>query len=137
MPLTLLLATALLFADARQEVIDVFASMAAALSEGNPSAFLRALDPSTPDYATLGRNVTALVNQNEVTSAIETAKQEGDDRSQKVELDWLLEIRGKNQSHVFVRRQGIVKCHLERRKGRWRVVSLEPVEWFAPPGATP
>ena len=43
---TLLLATTLLFADTRQEVMDVFASMAAALSEGNPSAFVRAVDPS-------------------------------------------------------------------------------------------
>jgi murein L,D-transpeptidase YcbB/YkuD len=131
---TLLLATTLLFADTRQEVMDVFASMAAALSEGNPSAFVRAVDPSMPGYASLARNVNALATQNEVTSAIEIAKQEGDDRAQTVELDWLLEIRGKDQSHVFVRRQAIVKCRAERLKGRWRVVSLEPVDFFAPPG---
>jgi len=129
----MLFAATLAFADTTQELIDVFGSMSAALSEGNPAVFLRAIDPSAPDYAALARNVNALANQNELTCSIEIVKQEGDGRAQTVELDWLLEIRGKNQSRVFLRRETTVKCKLERRKSKWRVVSLEPTSFFAPP----
>jgi murein L,D-transpeptidase YcbB/YkuD len=129
----MIVATAAL-ADTRQELIDVLASMASALSEGNPAVFLRAIDPSAPGYAELARNVNALANQNELTCSIEISKQEGDDHSQTVELDWLLEIRGKDQSPVFLRRQAMVKCRLERRKNKWRVISLDPARFFAPPG---
>jgi hypothetical protein len=60
-------------------------------------------------------------------------KQEGSDAVQVVELDWLLEIRGKDQSHIFQRRQSIVKCRLERKGRKWRIVSLDPQSFFAPP----
>src|SRR6266852_1078380 len=117
--LILLFAT-LAFADTTQELIAVFGSMASAPSEDNPAVFLRAIDPSAPGYAALARNVNALANQNELTCSIEMVKQEGDGRVQTVELDWLLEIRGKNQSHVFLRRETTDKCKLERRKTKWR-----------------
>ena len=130
----MLFVATLAFADTNQELIDLFGSMASALSEGNPAVFLRAIDPSAPDYAALDRNVNALANQNELTCSVEIVKQEGDGRVQTVELDWLLEIRGKNQSHVFLRREATVKCKLERRKNKWRVLSLDPTAFFAPPG---
>src|SRR5260370_26545619 len=131
----MLFVATLAFADTTQELVDVFGSMASALSEGNPAVFLRAIDPSTPGYAELARNVNALANQNELTCSIEIVRQEGDDRAQTVELDWLLEISGKSQSHPFLRREATVKCKLERRKNKWRVVSLDPTSFFAPPDA--
>ena len=131
----LLLFAALALADTGQELIDVFGAMASALSEGNPAVFLRAVDPSMPGYPRFADAVRALAAQNDLSSSIEIGKQEGDSRVQTVELDWLLEIRGKDQSHLFVRRQTTVKCRLERRGGKWRVVSLEPASFFAPPGA--
>ena len=133
----LLIGATLALAETRQELIDVFGVMAAALSENNPAVFLRAVDPSMPGYPGLARAVKALAAQNALSSSIEIAKQEGDDRVQNVELDWLLEITGKDQSHLFVRRQTIVKCRLERRAGKWRIVSLEPAGFFAPPGVEP
>src|SRR5260370_5091472 len=132
----ILFVATLAFADTTQELIDVFGSMASALSEDNPAVFLRAIDPSTPGYAELARNVNALANQNELTCSIEIVKQEGDGRAQTVELDWLLEISAKNQSHLFVRREAPVKCKLKRRTNKWRVVSLDPTSFFAPPDAS-
>ena len=127
----------LAFADPRDELIRVFGAMASALSEDNPAVFLRAIDQSMPGYPRFAESVRALAGQNALSSSIEIASQEGDGRVQAVELDWLLEITGKDQNHVFVRRQATVKCRLERRAGRWRVVSLEPVSFFAPPGVEP
>jgi len=131
----LLLGATLALADTRQELIDVFGAMAAALSEGNPAVFLKAIDPAMPGYPRLAGDVKALAAQNELSSSIEIARQEGNDRIQTVELDWLLEIKGKDQSHNFLRRQAIVKCRLELQKRKWRIVSIEPASFFAPPGA--
>ena len=130
----LLSVATLAFADTRDELIRVFGAMAAALSEDNPAVFLRAIDPSMPGYPRFAESVKALAAQNAVSSSIEIASQEGDDRAQTVELDWLLEVTGKDQNHVFVRREATVKCRLERRGGKWRIVSLEPASFFAPPG---
>ena len=130
----LLSAVTLAFADTRDELIRVFGAMAAALSEDNPAVFLRAIDPSMPGYPRFAESVKALAAQNAVSSSIEIASQEGDDRAQTVELDWLLEVTGKDQNHVFVRREATVKCRLERRGGKWRIVSIEPASFFAPPG---
>ena len=129
--LVLLAAPAL--ADTRQELIDIFGAMATALSEDDPETFLRAIDPDMPDYARLAANVRALAAQNDLSSSIEITKQEGSDTIQVVELDWLLEIRGKDQNHTVVRRQSSVKCRLERRGKRWRIVSIDPQTFFAPP----
>jgi hypothetical protein len=114
-------------------VIDLFGSMASALSESNPSVFLRAIDPSMPGYGRFASAIEALATQNSLGNSIEITKQEGDDRVQVVELDWLLEITGKSDSHVFVRREGLVKCRLEKRKKKWRVVAIDPLTFFTPP----
>ena len=121
------------FADTRQDLIDLFGRMAAALSEGDPETFLRAMDPSMPDYPRFAANLRALALQNDLSCSIEIDRQEGDDSIQLVELDWLLEIRGKDQTHRFLRRLSMVKCRLERRSRKWLVVSLDPAAFFAPP----
>ena len=108
----LLIGVTLALADTRQELIDLFGVMASALSEDNPAVFLRAIDPSMPGYPGLAAAVKALAAQNALGSSIEIGKQEGDGRVQNVELDWLLEITGKDESHLFVRRQATVKCRL-------------------------
>ena len=120
-------------ADTAQELIAVFAAMAAALSEDNPNVFLRSIDPRMPGYGQFAANLRALSAQNTLASSIELLSQEGGDAAQSVELEWLLEIRGREQSRIFVRRQSVVKCRLEREKKSWRVVALEPAAFFAPP----
>ena len=128
-------ATVLASDDAPQELIDLFATMASALTEANPDVFLRAIDPSMPGYERLAANVNALATQNALSNSIEIVSQKGDDRVQVVELDWLLEIIGKGESHVFVRREVLVKCRLERQKKKWRIVALDPSDFFAPPSS--
>ena len=131
----LTMVAALMQADAPQELIDLFASMASALSESNPDGFLRAIDPSMPGYGRFAAAVEALAIQNSLSNSIEITKQEGDDRARIVELDWLLEVTGKSDSHVFVRREALVKCRLEKRKKKWRIVAMDPADFFAPPSS--
>ncbi|PYT32758.1 MAG: hypothetical protein DMG58_09565 [Acidobacteria bacterium] len=121
-----------LFADTRQEIIDLFTTMASALSEGNGLAFLDHVDHVMPDYGKLEKYILALAAQNEVMSSIDVLKEEGDGHTRTAELDWFLQIRSREQSGPLERRRQIVKCRLERQK-KWKVMAIEPVSFFAPP----
>ena len=129
------MSAALVSGDAKQDVIDLFATMAAALSESSPQVFLRAIDPAMPGYARFAADVNALAMQNTLSNSVVFVKQDGDDRSQVVELDWLLEITGKAESHVFVRRETMVKCRVERQRRGWRIVAFDPADFFTPPSS--
>ena len=122
-----------LFADTRQEIIDLFTTMASALSEGNGLAFLDHVDHAMPDYGNLEKYILALAAQNEVMSSIDVLKDEGDAHTHTAELDWFLQIRSREQSGPLERRRQIVHCRLERPKKKWKVMALEPVSFFAPP----
>ena len=122
-------ATTVLLADTNQELVDLFGGMAGALSEGNAQAFLRAVDPSMPGYGKFAAAVAGLIGQNELGSSIEITKQY-DEKTQTVELDWLLEIKGPLQT---VRRQSTVKYKVERRRKQWKVVAIDPLDFFSPP----
>jgi hypothetical protein len=121
-----------LFADTRQEIIDLFTTMASALSEGNGLAFLDHVDHAMPDYGKLEKYIIALAAQNEVMSSIDALKEEGDDHTRTAELDWFLQIRSREQSGPLERRRQIVHCRLERPKKKWKVMAIEPVSFFAP-----
>jgi len=122
-----------LFADTRQEIIDLFTTMASALSEGNGLAFLDHVDHAMPDYGKLEKCILALAAQNEVMSSIDVLKEEGDDHTHTAELDWFLQIRSREQSGPLERRRQIIRCRLRRPKKRWKVMAIEPVSFFVPP----
>ena len=122
-----------LMAGTAQEVLDLFTDLASALSEGNGLAFLDRVDRSMPDYETLQRNILALVAQNELVAAIDVIEDEGDDHTRAVQVDWLLQIRSREETGTLVRRREIVKCRLERVKKKWKVTSLDPISFLAPP----
>lgn len=130
-----IIATSLARSDTPRELMDLFASMASALSEGNPGIFLRAVDSSMPGYERFAANIYALTTQNALSNSIEIISQKGDNRAQVVELDWLLTISGQGQSQIFVHREALVKCRLERQKKKWRIVALDPADFFAPPSS--
>src|SRR5437899_792684 len=122
-----------LFADTHQEIIDLFTTMASALSEGNGLAFLDHVDQAMADYGKLEKYILALAAQNEVMSSIDVLKEEGDDHTRTAELDWFLQIRSREQSGPLDRRRQIVKCRLERRKKKWKVMAIEPISFFGAP----
>ena len=135
------IAAAFAAADAHDDVIDVVTSMAGALSEtgdravtrtANVSKFMSVVSKDMPDRETLENNVTALVNNAEVSSSIEPLTEDGDEHARKIDLDWLLEIRSLEQDGPLVRRREIVHCELLKEKNHWKVVGLKPIDFFAP-----
>ena len=126
------LAGAPVFADAHGDVVDLVASMAAALTAVNVPEFMDAFDKSMPEYDTLKDSVAALVNQADVTSSIEPVQEEGDESKRVVDLDWYLEVRSLLQDGPIVSRRQIIHCELRKEKKKWKVVSLKPLDFFAP-----
>ena len=125
-------AIAFLYADVQSEVNDLFASMAAALVEVNVPAFMDAFDKQMPDYDLLKTEIAALTNQAEVSSSIEPIKNEGDAKRRSVDLDWYLEVRSLLQDGPVVHRRQVIHCELERQGKGWKIVSLSPLDFFAP-----
>ena len=123
---------AILGADAHNDVLELFGTTAAALADVNVPKFMDAFDKDMPDYGKLKDSVAALTNQAEVTSAIEPVKDEGDDTKRSVDLDWYMQVRSLVQDGPIVTRREVVHCELKKEGKRWKIVSIAPVEFFAP-----
>ena len=118
--------------DPAREVLDLVADAAGALSAGNVSLFMKAFDPAMAGYATLRENVTALIAQGEVQSEIEPLEGEGDERRRVDTFQWTLRWKRGENSASFARREQVVTCKAEKQGGKWRIVGLEPIAFFAP-----
>ena len=119
-------------ADAAQEVLDLIADLAASLSAGHVALFMKAFDPKMPGYAKLRENVTGLIAQGDVQSLIDPLEDEGDDRRRLAQFHWTLRILRGQQATSSARREQVVKCTMEKQGGKWRIVALEPIKFFAP-----
>ena len=123
---------AALRADSAKDAEDLIASAANGLSTGKPEEFLEAFDPAMPDFEKLRSAAVGLISQGEVSCSIEILRNEGDDAVRTLELDWILRIEQKPGS---TRRQKTVKCQIKKIGKKWRIVSFEPLDLFAPAGA--
>ena len=118
--------------DPAREVLDRVADAAGSLSAGNVSLFMKAFDPAMAGYAKLRENVTGLIAQGEVQSLIDPLEDEGDDRRRVDQFHWTLRWKNGEDSASFARREQVVTCTVEKRGGKWRIVALEPIGFFAP-----
>jgi len=133
LPFVGLVAALCLSAQVPAGVLSTVTDAAAALANDDPSAFLDQFDSNMPGFAALRGDVEGLLGANEVISTIEPVSSQGDDRVQSVALDWLLAINDKDRAGVRKEtRRAIVKCRLERQGKRWKIVALEPANFFRP-----
>jgi hypothetical protein len=126
-------------ADAQQQVFDLFTKIAAALSDDDPAMFIEAVDPGMPNFQDFRRDLVALTDLAAVTNSIEVVSDNGDETHRTEELDWFLEIVGNSDPHPVERRREVVKFKLERKGNKvqkWKIVSIEPLHFFAPPKIT-
>ena len=130
--LILLPIAACLRADSEREAVDLITDAAAGLSAGKPEVFLEAFDPSMPDFAKLRTAVEGLVSQAQVSCSIEVESNQGDDAARTLELDWILRIDRGADNAGSTHRQKTVKCQLRKVGKKWRIVSFEPLDLFAP-----
>jgi hypothetical protein len=136
------IAAAFASADAHDDVMEVITSMAGALTEvtdtrggvlrGNVDKFMDAFSKDLPNYDTLKSNVTALVNEGEISSSIDPVAEDGSDQKRTIDLDWAMEVRSLEQDGPIVQRREVVHCELRKQNKRWKIVALKPINFFAP-----
>jgi hypothetical protein len=131
--LAALIAPVVAFAEVPADVLRAIADAAEALANDDASGFLDQFDRNMPGYADLRANVEGLLAANEVISTVEPISDQGDDRRRSVELDWLLALNEKNAvGGRKETRRGVLKCSVERQGKRWKIVALEPIDFFRP-----
>ena len=127
----LLLISTVALADSSADVLNVFSAAAEALTNDDSSAFLDNFDRNMQEYAALRANIEGLLAAYEVGSTIEVVTDEGDDEKRTVALDWLLVTSEKNVVNGDQQtRRRIVRCRVERRGKQWRIIGLDPVDFF-------
>jgi hypothetical protein len=119
-------------ADTHSDVVELFASMAAGLSDSNAPEFMNALDKDMPGYGKLKAEITALMTQTEISSSVEPIKDEGGDTKRVVDLDWYLQVRSHYSDGPIVNRRELIHCELRKQGKHWKIVSIQPLEFFAP-----
>jgi hypothetical protein len=84
-----------------------------------------------PGYGQFEANVIALTEQNEILTSMAPIQEHKQGSELVLELDWLLELRSRQPSGPLVRRRETVTCRLAKRKKRWRIVALSPLDFFS------
>ena len=126
-----MMAAVLLFADPPADVLELFREAADALASDDANAFLAKFDRNMTGYAAFRDEVVGLLAAHDVGSTIEVVNDEGDDQKRSLDLDWLLVISEKNTGNgAKETRRQVLKCRIERQGKQWKIVALEPVEFF-------
>jgi hypothetical protein len=133
----LLLAASVVFSapqrDLRAEFTSLLADLASALSANDAAAFLGAFDQKGRGFPALRANVTALLEQSLVSSSVRLVDTAGDDRRHTLALEWVMQIRPSQGTGPAEKRQQSLTCKVERKRNRWVLLEISPVEFFAPP----
>jgi len=119
-------------ADTHADVVDLIASMTAALSDNNAPGFLAGLDKAMPGYDRLREAIPDLLAQGDVVSSVEPLRDDGDETKRSLELDWYLEILNPDENAPVVRRRQVIRCRVEKQGRHWRITSLDPLSFFEP-----
>ena len=116
------------------EIRDLLLALSTSLEDGRAARFLAQVDRTrVARYAELEQNVVALAAQNQVASSIRLLDEQADGQAYDLKLDWLLEMRPAGSLGRLVTRREQVRCRVARSGRRWKVVALEPVEFFRAP----
>jgi len=91
-------------------------------------------DQAMAGYAQLEANLKALTSIWLVEPALQLSGNEGDDERRSLEIDWAMTLTNPSDGGNSLRKEATVKCVVEKRGKRWLIVSLTPLEFFAPPG---
>jgi hypothetical protein len=119
-------------AEPSQEVLDLFTNLAANLSANDARQFLAVFDPAMPGFARLRDGVIGLTRAGDVESSVVVESDEGDTQHRSVEVDWRLRIKNNVSATASNPREQRLVCKLEKRGKNWKIISLDPIGFFAP-----
>lgn len=111
---------------------DTIAEMAGSLAEAEPVAFFGAFSREFPQREELFRNVRALEREFEVASTVDVIDISEENNEATLDLDWSVELRPRAGTGQLVRRRERIAVKMRREGRNWRVISLQPLSFFAP-----
>jgi hypothetical protein len=112
-----------------KDVLNFLRETAEDLTNKDSRAFLDRFDPKMPGYETLHYEIEGLLARPEVTSDIEIHTDKGDNQKRVLALDWVLSVDTDNP------RRQIVNVTIERQGKKWKITTLDLVEFFKPTAA--
>ena len=135
--LALALAGAALAADARDEISNEFANIAADFSSSNADGILKRVASTLADRNTLEDNLRAMLHLALVSTSIEVREFTTVGTRATVSLDWYLEMRRGGEGSLLAtqRRREVIHTVWEKQGKRWKIVELKPIAFFAPPAS--
>jgi hypothetical protein len=130
--LLLLSVAGLLPAAVDDEIRDVLAVIASALAESNLLNVFAQFDPDMPQFPELRAHLEALAAQATIASSVVVIEGEQAENRYTAALDWMMEIRPLAVGAKLQQRRERVRCTFRKTGRKWRIVSLEPIAFFAP-----
>lgn len=119
-------------ADAAGQIRLVVRDASRALQAGNAPLFLALFDRQEfAGYGELREQVTALAAQRRIASSVAVESVRGGPVEWTAEVDWLIELTHKLDPSPPEQRRDTLKLRVRKRGKRWRVVDLQPVQFFA------
>jgi len=111
------------------EYSEIIAGMASAISEDRPELAMTDVSKKMPDHDRLRDNLIALCEQAEVTSSVADLQEDNGE----VTADWILRIKLKAEEGRMEERHETVAMRFGREGKKWKIVALQPVDFFGPP----
>lgn len=116
------------------EPSDVFGALASALAERDAASFAGQFEAGMPGLDRLRADVAALVEQADVISSIDFVSRRDEEGAAVLEVDWAMNLQSRNGAGgPTERRRRVLTARLKQSGKHWRIVSLEPLEFFRPP----
>ncbi|MEO8657410.1 MAG: hypothetical protein ABI693_03025 [Bryobacteraceae bacterium] len=130
-----LLAALSVFSLAAAEPESVLTTLASALSERDPGAFIKPFQPDMPGLDSLRANIEALTVQSDVISSIDPLNRREEGSETIIEVDWALTLQSRADAAggPTERRRQTITLKLRRQGNSWQITSLSPLTFFDPP----
>ncbi len=128
-----LLFAGLALADASTDVYNLVATMASALAEDNAADFANSLSKEMPGREAILKDVRALLAQANVASTVVPGQDAGDDSKRTLVVEWTLSMKRRGEEVRAEQRRAEVTLTAVREGKKWKVTSIEPASFFAPP----
>jgi hypothetical protein len=110
------------FAAATPTPIATLTELASDFGQGDAVGAIAIFDQSTQQ----ANNIQALIDQSEVTCALEVISDEESNGVHKMDVDWILTLKSKADNMTVERRREQVKIEMRQIKGKWKITSLSP-----------
>jgi hypothetical protein len=123
---------ALAFAAAPATPLATLAELATDFSSGEASSALDKFDSKMPAYGEISNNIQALIDQTEVTCAIEIISDTESGGVHKLDLDWIMNLKSMGDNLTVERRREEVTVEMRQVKGKWKITALSPLKILDP-----